>query len=335
MINSTDMIESPSPDIDCSSVDHHASIPILLVVFLVLLILFTIAGNILVILAVACNQHLRMVSNLFIVNLACADLLLASAVLPFSATWEITGNWVFGRIFCDVWAALDVLCCTTSSICLCAISIDRYIGVKFPLHYPSIMTKHRVLFMLLAVWILSLLISIGPLLGWKEPMPPNSTECHITEVQEYAIFSAAASFYIPICIVLIMYICVYVVVWHQNKCLKKGIELEHFSREKKAAKMMGIVMVIHFACWLPFFIILLIDSLIPEAQPSKNTFKVIFWLGYFRSCLNPIIYPHASRNPPPPCRLLLNTFAFRHRNFLCSFDVDASMDHDGRKPKTQ
>uniref|UniRef100_UPI00358F2CCA alpha-1D adrenergic receptor-like n=1 Tax=Myxine glutinosa TaxID=7769 RepID=UPI00358F2CCA len=295
MINTTDMIESPSPAIDCSSVDSDASIPILLVFFLALFISFVIAGNILVILAVACNQQLRTVSNLFIINLACSDLLLASAVLPFSATWEITGNWVFGKIFCDVWAAVDVLCCTTTGICLCAISIDRYIGVKFPLRYPSIMTKRRVLLVLLAVWTLSLLISIGPLLGWKEPVPMNTTDCHITEEQGYAIFSAAASFYIPICIILIMYICVYVVVWHQNKRLKKVIERERFSREKKAAKMMAVVVVIHFLCWLPFFVILLVDTFVPEAQPSENVFKVIFWLGYFNSGITPIIYPCASR----------------------------------------
>lgn len=29
----------------------------------------------------------------------------------------------------------------------------------------------------------------------------------------------------------------------------------------------------------------------PSYHPSETVFKVTFWLGYFNSCLNPIIYP--------------------------------------------
>ncbi|CDQ73040.1 unnamed protein product [Oncorhynchus mykiss] len=33
----------------------------------------------------------------------------------------------------------------------------------------------------------------------------------------------------------------------------------------------------------------------PDFRPPETLFKVIFWLGYFNSCLNPIIYPCYSR----------------------------------------
>ncbi|CAH2097245.1 unnamed protein product [Euphydryas editha] len=49
--------------------------------------LFT--GNCLVIAAVLCSSKLRSVTNLFIVSLAVADLLVGVAVLPFSATREV------------------------------------------------------------------------------------------------------------------------------------------------------------------------------------------------------------------------------------------------------
>lgn len=76
--------------------------------------------------------------------------------------------WVFGRIFCDIWAAVDVLCCSASIISLCVISIDRYIGVRYPLQYPMIVTEKRALLAMLGVWMLAIVISIGPLLGWKQ-----------------------------------------------------------------------------------------------------------------------------------------------------------------------
>lgn len=82
---------------------------------------------------------------------------------------QVLDYWVFGRIFCDIWAAVDVLCCTASIMSLCVISIDRYIGVRYPLQYPMIVTEQRALLAMLGVWILSIVISIGPLLGWKQP----------------------------------------------------------------------------------------------------------------------------------------------------------------------
>ncbi|KAG6923902.1 adrenoceptor alpha 1D, partial [Chelydra serpentina] len=166
-------------------------------VFLALFILSAIVGNILVILSVACNRHLQTVTNYFIVNLAIADLLLSTTVLPFSATLEVLGAWAFGRIFCDIWAAVDVLCCSASIMSLCIISVDRYIGVKHSLKYPTIMTEKKAVVILGVVWLASAVISVGPLLGWKEPPPPDERLCSITEEPGYALFSSLFSFYLP------------------------------------------------------------------------------------------------------------------------------------------
>lgn len=51
--------------------------------------IIVIVGNILVIAAVFMSSKLRSVTNLFIVSLAVADLMVGIAVLPFSATWEV------------------------------------------------------------------------------------------------------------------------------------------------------------------------------------------------------------------------------------------------------
>nr|XP_003404918.1 alpha-1B adrenergic receptor [Loxodonta africana] len=298
-------------------------------------ILFAIVGNILVILSVACNRHLRTPTNYFIVNLAIADLLLSFTVLPFSAALEILGYWVLGRIFCDIWAAVDVLCCTASILSLCAISIDRYIGVRYSLQYPTLVTRRKAILALLSVWVLSTVISIGPLLGWKEPAPNDDKECGVTEEPFYALFSSLGSFYIPLAVILVMYCRVYIVAKRTTKNLEAGVmkemsnskeltlrihsknfhedplssskakghnprssiavKLFKFSREKKAAKTLGIVVGMFILCWLPFFIALPLGSLFSTLKPPDAVFKVVVWLGYFNSCLNPIIYPCSSK----------------------------------------
>ncbi|KAF0873458.1 ADA1B protein, partial [Crocuta crocuta] len=259
-------------------------------------ILFAIVGNIVVILSVACNRHLRTPTNYFIVNLAIADLLLSFTVLPFSAALEVLGYWVLGRVFCDIWAAVDVLCCTASILSLCAISIDRYIGVRYSLQYPTLVTRRKAILALLSVWVLSTVISIGPLLGWKEPAPNDDKECGVTEEPFYALFSSLGSFYIPLAVILVMYCRVYIVAKRTTKNLEAGVmkemsnskeltlrihsknfhedalsstkakghnprssiavKLFKFSREKKAAKTLGIVVGMFILCWLPFFIAL-------------------------------------------------------------------------------
>lgn len=308
-------------------------------VFLAAFILTAVAGNLLVILSVACNRHLQTVTNYFIVNLAVADLLLSTTVLPFSATMEVLGFWAFGRAFCDVWAAVDVLCCTASILSLCTISVDRYVGVRHSLKYPSIMTERKAAAILALLWAIALVVSVGPLLGWKEPVPPDERFCGITEEAGYAVFSSLCSFYLPMAVIVVMYCRVYVVARSTTRSLEAGVKRERgkasevvlrihcrsastgsdaargrrrsakghtfrsslsvrllkFSREKKAAKTLAIVVGVFVLCWFPFFFVLPLGSLFPQLKPSEGVFKVIFWLGYFNSCVNPLIYPCSSR----------------------------------------
>ncbi|XP_034048344.1 alpha-1A adrenergic receptor [Thalassophryne amazonica] len=318
---------------NCSSSTHpevDVVKALVLGVVVVVFVLFGILGNILVILSVLCHHQWRSVTHYFIANLAAADLLLSAAVLPFSAIAEALGRWVFGRVFCSIWAALDVLCCTASILSLCVISIDRYLAVSYPLRYSTMATGRRGLAAVAALWGLSAAISVGPLFGWKEPDPEDETVCRITEEPGYALFSALGSFYIPLAIILAMYCRVYTVARREMQNLRKGSKGEvvenegvmlrihrgqpsqtgkqedsektmrhkrstfallKFSREEKAAKTLCVVVGCFVLCWLPFFLVLPIGSICPSCKPSETIFKITFWLGYFNSCINPIIYP--------------------------------------------
>lgn len=269
-------------------------------------IVFAAVGNALVVASVLRDRRLRAPTHWLIANLAAADLLLSAAVLPVSAAHEILDRWAFGSVFCDVWAALDVLCCTASILSLCVISVDRYVGVSRPLAYTSIVTHRRAVLAALSVWLVSVLISVGPLLGWKQARSPDDTACDITEEPYYALFSSLVSFYIPLAVILAMYCRVYIVAKRTSRSLELGVRKERinstevtlrihqgsrtreepaqeqhhhnhhhhhhhqqqhqrssltvtvlkFSREKKAAKTVGVLVGAFTACWLPFFITL-------------------------------------------------------------------------------
>eukprot|EP00061_Rhincodon_typus_P004164 g21883.t1 len=94
-------------------------------IVLSIITVWTVAGNSLVIISVCIVKKLRQPSNYLVVSLAAADLSVAVAVMPFVIITDLVGGeWLFGKVFCNVFIAMDVMCCTASIMTLCVISVD-------------------------------------------------------------------------------------------------------------------------------------------------------------------------------------------------------------------
>ena len=142
---------------------------IILAIIMTAMMIVIVVGNILVVIATATENNLASVQNWFIASLAIADMLIGLVIMPFSLSNELMGYWMFGRIWCDVHSALDVLCSTASIMNICLISLDRYWSITKAIAYLNTRTPRIVIIMISTTWALSSFISIPPLLGWKEP----------------------------------------------------------------------------------------------------------------------------------------------------------------------
>ncbi|XP_013782952.1 5-hydroxytryptamine receptor-like [Limulus polyphemus] len=172
------------------------------------LILTTVLGNVLVIAAILTEKNLQTEGNYLVLSLALTDLTVASLVMPLGAVYEVKQEWIFGVVLCDVWTSCDVLCCTASILHLLAIAVDRYWAVT-NVDYIHKRSIRHIGIMILLVWTVSGIVSLGPVLGWRDPEYNERILAHkiclVSQDIGYQIFATFASFYIPLVLVLCLY----------------------------------------------------------------------------------------------------------------------------------
>ncbi|KAM9678895.1 alpha-2C adrenergic receptor [Trichechus inunguis] len=174
------------------------------------LIVFTVVGNVLVVIAVLTSRALRAPQNLFLVSLASADILVATLVMPFSLANELMAYWYFGQVWCGVYLALDVLFCTSSIVHLCAISLDRYWSVTQAVEYNLKRTPRRVKATIVAVWLISAVISFPPLVSlYRKPDGAAYPQCGLNDETWYILSSCIGSFFAPCLIMGLVYARIY------------------------------------------------------------------------------------------------------------------------------
>lgn len=207
------------------------STPMMVVVasLLTAVISATVFGNVLVGLALFRFRSLRTVSNSLIGNLALSDFLLATAVLPLSTANECLGHWVFGRIACNVWLLVDVLCCTASLWNICIIALDRFTATLYPIWYRERRSSHQALIYVAVVWTLSTAVCVPPLLGWNDLSgnyvhvnATNVYRCILFQSPSYVLYSASGSFFVPFFLTVFLYVQIFIVLRKRMKKMRQA-----------------------------------------------------------------------------------------------------------------
>ena len=136
----------------------------LLAVVLTLTMMVAFVGNTLVIFVIWNTRKLHTITCGFLLNLAISDLCAGVTLIPFAIAGALLRGWAFQHtISCQFLGFLYEVLCFVSTWTLVAISVERYIAIKNPLQYHSIVTKNRAWVAIGLTWLMGVIIASIPL----------------------------------------------------------------------------------------------------------------------------------------------------------------------------
>lgn len=96
--------------------------------------LIAVTGNALVIFIIVKNRRMHTVTNIFIANLAVADVIIGMFSIPFQFQSALLQRWVLANFMCSLAPMVQVISVNVSIFTLTVIAVDRYIAVMHPFH---------------------------------------------------------------------------------------------------------------------------------------------------------------------------------------------------------
>ncbi|XP_067458779.1 trace amine-associated receptor 13c-like [Thunnus thynnus] len=271
------------------------------VVFQIILLssfsLLTVALNLLVIISVSHFRQLHTPTNLLLLSLAVSDILVGLVVIP-GAVLQQTSCWFLGDLMCFLCHYVSFIITSSSVGNMVLISVDRYVAICDPLHYTTRITVRRVKLCVCLCWFFSALFSIFFIKDeLTQPGKYNSCQGECVLVIDYisALVDLVLTFIVPVTIIIILYMRVFVVAVSQARAMRShvavvtlqvSLTLTSKKSELKAARTLGILVVVFLICFCPYYCVSL-------AGVNTSLSPSVFFLGilfYFNSCLNPVIY---------------------------------------------
>uniref|UniRef100_A0A8C8DQD5 Somatostatin receptor type 2 n=1 Tax=Oryzias sinensis TaxID=183150 RepID=A0A8C8DQD5_9TELE len=260
-----------------------------------------LCGNALVIYVILRYAKMKTVTNIYILNLAVADVLFMLG-LPFIALQLALVHWPFGPVLCRIVMTVDSLNQFTSIFCLMVMSIDRYLAVVHPIRSTKWRKPRVAKTINVAVWGVSLLVNLPIVIYSGIIMKHDSCFCTIVwpEPQEayytaFMFYTFILGFFLPLMVICLCYL--FIIIKVKSSGIRVGSSMRKRS-ERKVTRMVSIVVAVFVFCWLPFYVfnVTSVTGTISTTPFLRSTFAFVVVLGYANSCANPILYAFLSEN---------------------------------------
>ncbi|XP_018516244.1 trace amine-associated receptor 13c-like [Lates calcarifer] len=260
--------------------------------------LLTTTLNLLVIISISHFRQLHSPTNLLILSLAVSDLLVGLLLMPVEILFT-EACWLLGDLMCAVYYVVVFIITSSSVGNMVLISIDRYLAICDPLRYTTRVTLDRTKICVCLCWICSGLYNSLILKDFlRHPDSQNSCygECVVVLNYITGAIDCVFTFFGPITVIITLYLRVFVVAVSQAQAVRPHIAAVTLQRsvtvtakksELKAARTLGVVIVVFLICFCPYYSPSLMGE---DIEDSSSSSPFVVWLLNFNSCLNPMIY---------------------------------------------
>ncbi|XP_034411931.1 chemokine XC receptor 1 [Cyclopterus lumpus] len=260
--------------------------------FFFLIFIFSVTGNCLLLLVLVIYDNLKNVTNLFVLNLACADLIFTAA-LPF---WAVSylHHWVFSEFTCKLMTAAYIVGLYSSVILLTAMAVDCFIIVVLH-NWPSDSVKRQrfAIVASVAAWVISSAASLRDAINMKVELWDDISICVDSsdgdDVNLGYYLQMSLLFFLPLAIIVFCY----------SAILKTVLQSSNRKRYRTVVVVLCIVAAF-FICWGPYNILLFIETLHKPKDCNASgrleiAFSVCRILAYSHCCMNPLLYMHSQK----------------------------------------
>ncbi|XP_068432495.1 C3a anaphylatoxin chemotactic receptor-like [Clinocottus analis] len=263
-------------------VDVDAVMNDISIVLYSIIVVIGITGNSMVI-WVAGFKLKQGVTNVWLVNLAIADLIFCFTRVFSLAKKIYLDNWPFGIFLCKVSSFVTYSNMFCSVFLLAMISLDRALCIWQPVFTRRRRTVRAAKVVAVCVWGVAAAFSV-PYFTYRQIYhKSNLTICALIESDgaEAALYTIRFlfGFLLPFIIILICYILAGI-----------GIRRTRLVRKSRPLRIIVLLVVAFFVCWAPYHCLLLVKMVNSTSMVVKIILPVAKGMAYFNSCLNPLLY---------------------------------------------
>ena len=243
-------------------------------------------------------RQLHTPTNLLLLSLAVSDFLVGLLLMPLQMLL-LGGCWFLGSLICGLFYYASFILTSASVGNIVLISIDRHVAICDPMRYPTKVTQKRVKICVCLCWACSVFYNGSILTDFlKQPDRYNSCygECIVVIDYITGAVDVLVTFVGPIAAIIILYMRVFVVAVSQAQAMRShiaavtlqgSVNVTAKKSERKAARTLGVVVVVFLICFCPYFC----PSLAGQDMSTNVVFSIFgVWLFYCNSCFNPIVY---------------------------------------------
>ncbi|XP_053347221.1 trace amine-associated receptor 1-like [Clarias gariepinus] len=283
----------------CPEKSVSPAVYILLYVCSAAVVLQTVCGNMLVIISVLHFKQLHTQTNTLVLSLAVSDFLIGALVMVPIFIWTIESCWIFNTSYCIFLMITSFFLGNQSIYNIALISVDRYLALSNPFFYTKSISKKFMCIVVYSNWCLCLVYVIALLyinrnfMGFV--MCPGQCFYILNEV--WTAIDLVHTFIFPCSVILFFYTLVFVIAKKHATAIRElnnharpktqKITSHSMKSERKAAKVLGILVSVFLVCLLPYFICSVLGGVI-KIQPETIQKAVI--MLYLNSTINPFIY---------------------------------------------